>query len=226
MTPFLAITLLSIGLSLAITIIYRVLTKPAQVRKAKEDMKFYKEKMNESKKAGDTAKMNEYATEMLKASQVQFRMSMKPMMVTMLMFFLLLGWLNGNFGGVNANFSGGREQHFAYAGGNHTMAYENGTDGGFTVYVDLNDDGSYSESETFEKNDVFEYQGAYWRPVQTMTGFIMFQSPVSEGVHFEMLVAKSPVEIPFIGSYLTWFWWYLFISLPSTIGMRKLMGVE
>ena len=61
MTPFIQITLLSIGLSLFITIVYRLLTKPDEVRKMKDDMKFYKEKMNEAKKAGDKAKMNEYA---------------------------------------------------------------------------------------------------------------------------------------------------------------------
>jgi uncharacterized membrane protein (DUF106 family) len=230
MTPFITITLLSLGLSAAITAIYRVLIKPEKMRKMKDDMKFYKEKMNESKKAGDMAKMNEYATEMLKASQGQFRLTMKPMLATMLMFFLLLGWLNANFGGVSADFSGGKQPRFLYGGGNYTMAYDNATEGGFTVYVDFDGSGSYADGgakpEVFREGQVYEMDGAYWRPVQATTGFLFFQTPKSGAVRFDMLIAKSPVEIPLIGGYLTWFWWYLFLSVPSTIAFRKIAGVE
>ncbi len=225
LSPFMIITLLSVGLSLTITIIYRVLTKPEEVRKMKDDMKFYKDKMNQAKKEGDNAKMNEYASEMLKASQTQFRMSMKPMIVTMMLFFMLLGWLNGNFGGVTASFAGDTEGRFVYQEENHTMTYDNRTDG-FTVGVDFNDDGAFSDGETFENGEIFEHKGALWRPMNTMEGFLIFQKENPESVHFDMFIAEMPFELPFIGSYLTWFWWYIFISLPATFILRKLMGVE
>ncbi len=225
LTPFLSITLISLGLSATITIIYRVLTKPDEMRKMKDDTKFYKEKMNQAKKAGDMAKMNEYASEMLKVNQTQLRMSMRPMMATMLLFFLLLGWLNTNFGGITADFSGDNSPTFDYNGQSHAMTYQNDSTS-FTVGVDLNDNGAFSQDETFSSGDVFGLGGVYWRPVQATSGFMLFQAPQAMTVHFEMLIAKAPFEIPFIGSYLTWFWWYIFISLPATFILRKVLGVE
>jgi uncharacterized membrane protein (DUF106 family) len=224
-TPFLAITLVSLGLSALITIIYRFLTKPGEIRKIKGDMKFYKGKMNEAKKAGDKAKMSEYASEMLKASQKQFRMSMKPMLVTMMMFLLLLGWLNSNFGGVTADFSGDTEAVFAYGGEEHATTYEAKEDG-FVTGVDFNDDGTFSEDERFENGEVFTYRDAFWKPGPMMEGFLMFATPKEDSVRFEMFVLELPFSLPLIGSYLSWFWWYIFISIPSTIILRKALGVE
>ena len=60
MTPFVEITLISIGLAFLVSIIYRIFTKPDEVRKIKDDMKFYKEKMNEANKAGDKEKASDY----------------------------------------------------------------------------------------------------------------------------------------------------------------------
>lgn len=224
MTPFMTITLLSLGLSLFITVIYRILTKPDDVRKMKDDMKFYKEKMNEAKKAGDKAKMNEYASEMLKASQGQFRMSMKPMMVTMLVFVFLLGWLNTNFGGVTADFTQ-NVTAFSYGDVEHAISYE-GDASDFVTGVDFNDDGTFTSDETFRKGEIFEYKDTYWKPNAATEGFYMFATEKDDGVHFEMLIARMPFLLPYIGSYISWFWWYIFISLPATFLFRKLMGVE
>jgi uncharacterized membrane protein (DUF106 family) len=224
-TPFLSITLVSIGLSVAITIIYRALTNPDEVRKLKEDTKFYKEKMNQANKEGDRAKANQYASEMIKCSQKQLRMSMKPMMATMLLFFLLLGWLHGSFGGVKADVSGEEEALFSYGGEEHRIYYD-GSGEGLRAGVDFNGDGEFSDGEIFDEGEVFAYKGAYWRPVPVMEGILWYATPKNDSVHFEMFIAKTPFTMPFLGNYLSWFWWYIFISLPATFALRKLMGVE
>ena len=218
------ITLLSVGLSLFITIVYRVLTNPDEVRKMKDDMKFYKEKMNDAKKSGDKAKMNEYANEMLKASQGQFKMSMKPMMVTMLVFMVLLGWINTNFGGVIADF-GDEDAFFIYGDVEHLLTYEGNAED-FVTGVDFNDDKMFTDDEMFQKGDIFEYKETFWRPIAKSEGFYFLATEQDDSVHFEMLIAKLPFTLPFIGNYVTWFWWYMFISLPATFVLRKVMGVE
>ena len=225
MTPFLTITLISVGLSVTISVIYRVLTKPDEIRKMKDDMKFHKEKMNQAKKDGNKEKMNEYAGEMMKASQKQFRTSMKPMMATMLIFFLLLGWLNTNFGGVSADFSENPDAKFAYADIEHGLYYES-TGDSFRTGVDFNDDGTFSEGEMFDEGEIFAFNGAMWKAGPMMEGFYMFATPKENSVHFEMYIAEMPFSLPFIGSHLSWFWWYIFISLPVTFIFRKLLGVE
>lgn len=228
-TPFLGITLISIALSLMISVIYRVLTKPDEVRKAKQDMKFFKKKMSEAQKSGEKDRANEYASEMMKASQMQMKHSMKPMMATMLIFIFLLGWLNGNYGGVSADLGENPDAMFAYAGEEHDINYKKAGEEGatsFTIGVDFDDDGQFSPEETFDRGEVFSYKGAFWRANPAMEGFFMFATEKEDSIHFEMLVAQMPFELPFLGSYLTWFWWYLFLSIPSTIVFRKMLGVE
>ena len=229
LTPFMSITLISLGLSLIISIIYRVLTNPDTVRKAKEDMRFYKGKVKEAQREGDKEKISQYSSEMLKASQVQFRLSMKPMIATMFIFFLLLGWLHNNFGGVTVDLKTDPDAKFAYGSAEHDVYLEYAdVDGqaGMKVGIDFNDDGSFSEDEVFRENSVFRYEGAFWRPVPATEGFLFFASPREGSVHFEMLIARMPFTLPFIGSYLSWFWWYIFVSLPATIIFRKMLGVE
>lgn len=229
LTPFLNVTLLSLGLSFTISVIYRVLTNPDTVRKAKEDMKFYKVKMSEAQKAGDKAKANQHASEMLKASQLQFKLSMKPMMATMFLFLMILGWLNTSFGGVSADFGNDPDARFIYDGADHKLRYEKADPANgiaMKVGIDLNDDGQFSQDEIFDENAVFPYKGVFWQVGPVMEGFFVFASPKEDTVQFSMLVVKLPVALPFIGSYLTWFWWYIFVSIPSTIVFRKMLGVE
>lgn len=40
------------------------------------------------------------------------------------------------------------------------------------------------------------------------------------------LVINLPVTLPFLGSELNWFWWYLIIVLPTSFIFRKVLGVE
>jgi len=225
MNPFMEVTLISLGLSLLITIIYRFLTNPDEIRKIKDDTKFYKEKMNEAKKAGDVAKMNDYAKEMMNASQRQMRSSMKPMIASMLIFFLLLGWLNTEFGGVSADLTKNPNATFTYGGQHHQIYYESIGDS-FRAGVDFNDDGRFSDNETFDNGDIFTYKDVIWRVSPMMNGFFIFATPQENSVHFEMFIAKMPFALPYIGTYLSWFWWYIFISFPATLILRKLLGVE
>jgi len=228
-TPFLEVTLISIGLSFLLAVIYRLLTKPGEMKKVKEDMKFFKEKMNQANKAGDKAKANEYASEMLKASQGQFRHSMKPMMVSMLVFLLLLTALNGLYGAAPV-YAGSVIQNPIGAGQadsgsiilkglNHTYIIFNES-GVKAAAVDLDDDGSYSEAERFAEGSVFSHNGAYWS---------VSAAPKEGGRYVlasSILLAKLPFPIPYIGTYLTWFWWYVFLSVPGTLIFRKLLGVD
>ena len=224
-TPFLDITLISIALSLLISVLYRVLTKPGEVRKAKQDMKFYKEKMNEAQKEGNKEKSKDYANEMLKASQLQMKYSMRPMIATLVIFFLLLGWLNSNYGSIAVDLKANPDAAFKYGGSSHRVYYEKASEG-MKAGVDMNDDGSFSQDEMFKNGDVFGYNGALWRVGPVTEGMFFSSAEKENAVNFEMLVARMPFTVPFIGNYLTWFWWYIFISIPATMVFRKMLGVE
>ena len=87
----------TLGLSFFIAVIYRLLTKPEEMRRIKENMKQVNEKVKKAQKSGSTEEVNKLTSEMLKGSQEQFRQSMKPMMASMIIFFVFLGWVGAQF---------------------------------------------------------------------------------------------------------------------------------
>jgi len=133
------IMLFTIGMSFVLAIIYRVLTNPEEMRRIKENMKEVQAKVKKAQKSGDTDQVNALTSEMLKGSQKQFTQNMKPMMASMLIFFVFIGFLRAQYQGV--------------------------------------------------------------------------------------LIAL-PFFVPFIGSMIGWFKWYILITIPFTFFFRKLLGVE
>jgi len=136
---FIQVTLVSLALSFILSLLYRFLTKPEEMRRIKKEMAYYREKSSEAQKAGNQEKASEYMKESMKLTQSQFKQNMKPMMASMLMFIIILGWMHGEFGS---------------------------------------------------------------------------------------LMVQLPVTVPIAGSDLSWFWWYVLMTLPCTMLFRKLLGVD
>ena len=84
--------LITIVLSFIMSVMSRLLTDQNKIRKIKEDMKFYREKAGKAQKSGDLKKANEYTSQMMKASQGQFKENMKPMLLSFVIFIAALGW--------------------------------------------------------------------------------------------------------------------------------------
>ncbi len=133
------VLIFSVALSFVISLAYRLLIKPDEMRKVKEESKFFNQKVKEAQKKGNEAEVKKYSSEMLKMSQKQMKLTMKPMIASMVIFFLVLGWFGSTFADV---------------------------------------------------------------------------------------VVMLPFGVPFFGMELNWFWWYVVITLPTTIMFRKALGAE
>jgi uncharacterized membrane protein (DUF106 family) len=208
--PYQEIFLWSIGLSLLMTIISKFLANQQEMRRAKKDMAFYREKATKAQKSGDLKKANEYTSEMLKASQKQFRQNLKPMMLSFLIFIIALGWLGSAYGDVVVSLSNSTNLLFTYQGVSHKMQLE-----GNLTKVDLNLDGQFSQEEALAQGSVFSYGGMDWK----------VDIVPDKEIRLQAIVAQSPFTIPFIGSELNWFWLYIIIVLPLSMVFRKLLNV-
>lgn len=208
--PYQEIFLWSIGLSLLMTIMSRFLANQQEMRKAKKDMAFYRDKATKAQKSGDLKKANEYTSEMMRASQKQFRQNMKPMMLSFLVFIIALGWLGSAYGDVVISVSNSTNLLFTYQGVSHKMQLE-----GNLTKVDLNLDGQFSQEEVFAQGSVFSYGGMDWK----------VNIVPDKEIRLQAIVAQSPFTIPFIGLELSWFWLYIIIVLPLSVVFRKLLNV-
>ena len=97
MQPFIELLLWSTLLALITALLYRLLTKPSEMRRIKAEMNDLKERSGKAQKAGDAKEASRLMSEMMKANSAVFRMNMKPMMASMLLFILVLGWLAARF---------------------------------------------------------------------------------------------------------------------------------
>jgi uncharacterized membrane protein (DUF106 family) len=97
MQPFMELLIWSTLLALATALMYRFLTKPAEMRRLKAEMNDLKTRANRAQKSGDAKEASRLMSEMMKGQSAVMRMTMKPMMASMLMFLLVLGWLTTSF---------------------------------------------------------------------------------------------------------------------------------
>jgi uncharacterized membrane protein (DUF106 family) len=209
MLPHQDIFIWAIFLSFIITLVYRIFTKPAEMRKIKEEMKFYREKAKEAQKRKDMKKSQEYLNDMMKASHKQFKMNMKPMFLSMIVVLLLLSMVNQTYSGVVAETNENGIGYFSFAGINHTLMEENGN-----VRIDTNGNGDFSDESSYAEGDVADIENTYWQVFP------------EEGKTSMYLLIRMPFPLPFVGYYLNWLLWYILCTLPATWIFRKFLGVE
>jgi uncharacterized membrane protein (DUF106 family) len=218
--PYNEIFLWALLISLIISVIYRVFTKPGEIRQLKKDMKFYREKSKEAQKSKDMKKMNEYSSEMLKLSQKQMKHNMKPMFITMGIILILLSFINSAYSGVVVETKQIDERtslgHFSYAGFNHSIRAEKLNETDIRVVIDTNDNGDFSDEEGYLKDEVAYIENIHWgvQPQDT--------NHTSMGILIEL-----PFTFPVLGwKHLNWLWWYILVTLPFTWIFRRFLGVE
>jgi uncharacterized membrane protein (DUF106 family) len=90
MAPIAEVTILTISLAFIISLVYRVFTDPKEIRRIKEHLASYREKIKKAQKSGNAKEVNKFTDEMLRLQREQFGKSFKPMMVTFLVFLIAL----------------------------------------------------------------------------------------------------------------------------------------
>ncbi len=91
--PFPAITIVSLIVSIAITLIYKFTTDQKKMSSVKQEMNRLREEMKTTKDPGKAGEINK---KLLEATMEQFRASMKPMIITMIPALLIIGWMQGS----------------------------------------------------------------------------------------------------------------------------------
>ena len=225
MQPFVELLFWSALLAFITALMYRVLTKPQVLRDAKKQTTELKLRMNKAQKAGDTKESSRLMTEMLRAQNTTMRANMKPMFASMLLFIFVLGWLNGQYGGVTAGLINTSADTFA---GNFTYSgFTEGFSVPFTVAAPPSNVSAYRVSmdingaqNTLYSGDEFTYAGSIWK-----VKFMADKNNTLAAVFFEAFIA-TPFYIPFVGSAFNWFWWYFVVVIAGNFIFRKLLGVE
>lgn len=210
MPAIIDILLFSLSLSLVLTLLTKVLTNQKEVKEIKRKMAGFRQQIKDAQKDGGKGdQVKHLSDEMFKTSKSQFKYSTKSMFVSMIVVIIAFGWLQANYDKLPVAFQTGVNQTslgsdgiFKYKGQEHTVQMGVGDE----IFIDKN---QHKLSEFIVFEDIYLKAATdAGKPVLTV------------------YAVKSPVGVPYIGSYLSWFWLYVLITLPSTLIFRKLLDVE
>lgn len=98
MSAVIEVLIWSIGLSALMIILTKILTDQKEIKKIRNEMNFFKEKMDKAKKSGDMAKAEQFMNDMLKSSNKQLKHTMKPLFVSLIIFITAFQFLGAAYG--------------------------------------------------------------------------------------------------------------------------------
>jgi uncharacterized membrane protein (DUF106 family) len=201
--PVVAVTIFATIIIILINIFYRILINQSEAKQLKDNVRELNKQMKEVQKAGDMEKTKQLMGEVMRENSKLMRMTMKPMIVSFIIIILFLPWLavvyNDIFVPIDNN-----------GLGNLTISenmYKIEKDGSNVKIGELNVDCNMPCTERIEDFD--------WKIHEE-----------DKDIKFARAVVKLPIAFPIFGEYLGWLGWYILISIPIMIIVRKLLKIN
>lgn len=214
--PQISLGLLSIVLAGLISVVYYILIDKEKYDAIREKQQEYQDKIKEARDNDDMEKANKYISENMKLQKDFMKVSLKPILGSMVLFFLIIPWVlhtfvpvveltqqgdsfQGEFTFMDGRYSLGEIQAVNNTGEDYVLQYDN---------------------ETYEQGERVEIQGMSWKINEIDT------SSDQPAVKFALSFVKLPFGLPLIGDSLEWLGYYIIFQLPFTFIFRRMLGLQ
>lgn len=193
------------------TLAYRFLINQNDLRELKQKMK---EKQEEAKKLqGSSPEESKRAmSETLILSNKQMRMTMKPMMVSLIIFFIFLPFIGEAYGDKVAAINN-NTVNITVDGTFYNFALDNGK-------INLN---NISCNLPCDEQTIGNYK---WNILNGTENNNIFSSSSIPSIKFSRIVVLLPLSLPYFENDFGWLMWYFLFSLILNFVFRKILGVE
>ncbi|MFB6076894.1 MAG: EMC3/TMCO1 family protein, partial [Candidatus Nanohaloarchaea archaeon] len=205
----LTVLTISITLSGLISVIYYLLMDVEEYQRIKEKREELNEKMSAAQDEGDTGEAKEYMSEMAGMQKEFFTVMLRPMIASMLIFFLLLPWMFTTFNPIVPLQDAGNG---TYTG---TLDF-NGRQ--IPLRVEQNTSAVSVDGEQYAAGERFAMDDLHWKVKAVDTG--------RKQVKFAAEIVPLPVSLPLVGDELSWLGAYILISIPFTFLFRRYLGIQ
>lgn len=183
------------------TLAYRFLINQSELKQLKDSLKEKQARMKEVQKTSPE-EAKKVMAETLSLSNKQLRMTMKPMMVSLIIFFVALPFFGEAYGdktiNLNSNIS-----NFTLDGANYNLQLNQGS-----ISID-----SLQCNIPCDKQAIGNYK---WN----------INMDNNSTVRMSRVVALLPFSLPYFGSDFGWLAWYIITSFALNFVFRKILGVE
>ncbi len=221
--------LLSAVVAAIISLFYVILIDKEEYNRVREKQKELQEKMKEAQEEDDMETANKYMSESMSMQKKFMKLSIKPMIASMFIFFLFIPWVLTSFVPVvdmapaddaaNTTYEG----EFTFLGGELSPELQasfgtvqarqvNGT--GVLIY----------NGETYEAGDKVEAGGLEWQLRNVR--FHEEDDERSATAKLAFRFVPLPFGLPLIGDSFEWLGAYILFQLPFTFLFRKMLGVQ
>ncbi len=155
-----------------------------------------KTRMKEVQEKFKESKDEKYLNEMNELNSKYMRMTFRPMMVTMLIILLLFPWLRANYGDIV-------------------------TDKNFIMV-----DGRNLTFERFDGGIILDGKNVTFGEKITIDGKKYVVREDGEKIIFSRVIIESKIPLPITGRDWGWMAYYIVVSVPLSMVLRKVMGVN
>ncbi len=217
--PILVVMIFSLLVIFIINILQKLLVNQEEAKRIKEEVKELGNRMKEEQKQGNATKATELMKEMMSKNSKMMGMTMKPMLVSFVVIILILPWLSGNYGDKMINLQDNKGNITL---GNSLYTVEKSYEdllvmkGGTTIFSAMT---TASEDDRRLEIDEAWYVISY----EEAGGFILTHP---EQMKFARVVAFLPVTLPFFGNDFGWLGWYLILSIPVALIIRRALKIS
>ncbi len=196
MTDAINIVLYSIVVLFTVNIFYKLLVNQGQAKQMKENVETMNKQLREAQKEGNKEKSSQLLSDVMREQGRIMRMSMKPLFTSFVIVGVFLYLIGNTYGDKIAQLN----------------------DNKGTVMIDGNE---YAIEKSADKITV---SGKECSPC--VLGSSAWRiSAEDDKVNMARIVASLPVSLPVIGSEAGFLGWYIIVSIPTMIILRKLMKI-
>ncbi len=199
----LAVLIFSAIILIIMNVFYKILINQNAAKAIKDRQKDISKRIQTERKSGNTDKMNALMKESLQENSKLMRMTLKPMIISFIIVIIFLPWLNDVYG-----------DRFGQMSDSRGTVRLNNADYAFTINNnDINVEGAATYNGKCDAQCVAVSGNAY--------------EITREGgkVKFAPIVASLPFALPLLGYTAGWLGWYIVVSIPLVIIIRKLMKI-
>lgn len=217
--PLFAITAVSLMISFVFSALYLVLVDQQKMKRIKAEIKESQEKMKKAQKEHNDKEIKSLFSNSMKLQNEMMRLTLKPIIVSMVLFFIVIPWMYNNYGDVGAKIVDGK---------------------GEIIYVELRSNVTVSnntfygvnpvDSKIYAIGDKINFAGKTWGTAYKPDARGYFEKlrnvPVYGMFTLENVRFALPFNFPGVGNKVGWLGLYIIISIPSTMLFRKILGVD
>lgn len=208
----LTVAAISVLLAGLLSLLYYWLMDLEAYEEFKEKRSNLQDKMQEARDEGNTEEASKYTKEMMEMNMENMRLMLKPMLVSMVLFFLILPWMYTTFNPVVPM----QETGAGVAG---TLQFNGGGETAMTLEQRNNTSVIVVDGETLAEGDRFLMEDLPWK-VQTIT------ADEEAEVKVAAEIIQLPANLPLVGDELGWLGSYILIVIPLTFIFRKKLGIQ